>query len=1218
MEIAEAFRILQMERTDDEAAIKKQYRALLPLHNPEDDPEGFKALREAYELALHPPKEEEKEEADDEIGRWLKRVEAVYLDMNKRRDPGEWEELLRDPLCEGLDTAFETRERLLVFIMEHQYLPHPVWLRLNELFRFVEEQEDLLEKFPPNFIEYVTYQCENETFGNYDLFEYEGGDLPDYDKWITDFYALNRHVSSIENSVEQARPEGGDQEQRSGPIHFFTGTEILHDNEDLKKQYDEALKEADQLALSGIKHPYLDVERLRLAMIPEDGGPLPDGESIPDLSRRLLKKYGSDHYVGRIAGEGLASAGEWEEALPVWKKIQEEAPERSSVYFDIAGYHFSKGDFETAENIIREHISGLNGSLKVKNFFLRVQQMRDEAYLKRLEEDPDDLGAWIEMCWSRFHSDRIKETYDLLEQKSYVPGTSEYYDYVDMKGRCLLEMEQYEEALIWLKKWEQALEELPDDGSDKYAKRKKTLGYQRFVLAECYGHLALERPDKSLYETAIQYVSGAIEVEDDESMILPYRDLKQRIMLRAGQYREVVDECDVRIRQDRNDLPAYLRRQEAYYRLRNGQGVVDDYHSIMALYKDYYRPYLLALRVFLAFHQEEDAQSVLNAVKENEITHPAIDMEELRLLRRLQEKEGGAESFLKKASSMLEELKEKPQEKDLMQDPEDVVTPDHVYFEMAGAAVERDEMDEGLRLCDERIGEGTKLRGFYMLRANILRLKNEYDRALGAYREILEKDSDNVMAWYYMGLSFRGKGGQYEEEIRCFKKALELDPEEDRAVYELARTYQNRYLRYQALVDYENAKKQFDRLVELNPTAFVYSARADLLRYSGDLDAAIADLRMALEKSEGDESDDSFRLYRIGDLEFLQRHTDKAEAIFREGLEKYGDMQTAPIYQLADTLGSRGQWDEALKVLERYADAYKENGNYLNKIAEIQICCGHPEKTLELYRKLYEIGWLKEWQYYDAQLEVVLQTDPGAFKERFRELDPQLRKVMGVGFADIHLDYALFSIRSKRRDKEKLESVYRYFLAMGGKLLYARMLSQALNYLRRAMDLNNILKKNDGAKILEQIALCYRLMSLKHRFSSEQKQWAEKFAKWGVRALMRKDVPKELTEQQGEDMSTEEYYVKCMPCDNAIRYSKLARLYLIAGDMKKYEKYISAIDKCTYCLSCRYQECYDALIVKAYAAEFEGDHAKAKELFSRATAIAPTDIENATGVYANG
>ena len=58
MTIDQAWKILQMEPTDDESAIKKQYKSLLPQHNPEDDPEGFKNLREAYELAVNPPKEE--------------------------------------------------------------------------------------------------------------------------------------------------------------------------------------------------------------------------------------------------------------------------------------------------------------------------------------------------------------------------------------------------------------------------------------------------------------------------------------------------------------------------------------------------------------------------------------------------------------------------------------------------------------------------------------------------------------------------------------------------------------------------------------------------------------------------------------------------------------------------------------------------------------------------------------------------------------------------------------------------------------------------------------------------------------------------------------------------------------------------------------------------------------------------------------------------------
>lgn len=51
MEKQMMFHILGIEETKDEQVIRDAYRALLRSVNPEDDPEGFKRLREAYEGA---------------------------------------------------------------------------------------------------------------------------------------------------------------------------------------------------------------------------------------------------------------------------------------------------------------------------------------------------------------------------------------------------------------------------------------------------------------------------------------------------------------------------------------------------------------------------------------------------------------------------------------------------------------------------------------------------------------------------------------------------------------------------------------------------------------------------------------------------------------------------------------------------------------------------------------------------------------------------------------------------------------------------------------------------------------------------------------------------------------------------------------------------------------------------------------------------------------
>jgi len=46
------WQLLAIEKTTDIAVIRQAYRAKLPEYHPETDPDGFKALREAYELAM--------------------------------------------------------------------------------------------------------------------------------------------------------------------------------------------------------------------------------------------------------------------------------------------------------------------------------------------------------------------------------------------------------------------------------------------------------------------------------------------------------------------------------------------------------------------------------------------------------------------------------------------------------------------------------------------------------------------------------------------------------------------------------------------------------------------------------------------------------------------------------------------------------------------------------------------------------------------------------------------------------------------------------------------------------------------------------------------------------------------------------------------------------------------------------------------------------------
>lgn len=261
MEEALVWKVLGIEPTKDETQLKNQYHELLRAVNPEDDAEGFKRLREAYETAMElirMPNDtvEPEEKQKDEIDIWLDRVNDIYWYKDTRNNPDLWQDLFNDPICVALDTALEVRERFLVYLMSHNYLKQEIWQLIDKEFSIRADIKELEEMFPRDFLDYVQYQIENQTFFTYEYLKVNGIDESEVqlDTYVAAYLRIKAKID--------------------------------------REEYEALWQQLDDLAAYEVYHPYEDVERVHLYLMEEKT------DSALSLAKKLLEEYPDDVYIG--------------------------------------------------------------------------------------------------------------------------------------------------------------------------------------------------------------------------------------------------------------------------------------------------------------------------------------------------------------------------------------------------------------------------------------------------------------------------------------------------------------------------------------------------------------------------------------------------------------------------------------------------------------------------------------------------------------------------------------------------------------------------------------------------------------------------------------------------------------------------------------------------------------------------------------------------------
>lgn len=988
------FATLKIEKTKDEDAIRAAYRTLLPQTNPEDDPEGFKRLREAYEEALEyarRPETEETEEAADltPTGLWMENVKEVYASLSKRMDKEAWYELLHDDICMDLEYGEEAKWKLFSFLAEHFQLKSCIYQLLDEVFRIREEEAVFKEHLNVGFVDFMLKKI-GDTNGSmdFDYGAFQGEDTADYDQFLSYYYRLCDQTQQADGRAAEATLA--------------------------------AMEEMD------IYHPLYALEKARALVL------LDRKEDALDMIEPLMGENRDALRIQILGAEVLFQCGKLEEAEAIFRRYEENGYFLSEKYLALC--EKEKGNLTPAiRHCLRALKSGNDKGLEEL-----LPQMDDaflEAYAPMAEKETlsEEEATCLVGAYSR--RNRPQEAMDfLMKHPEYADQMERIHDY---KCTLFYQLGKFYEGIGECEIWKETLApearedrirccSLEGDGwfqlgkldekaageqagrkgtSGGLAGRKGTSGEQAARKGTSGGLAA----DKVIYGKAAY--EKALEAYQEAAALIPENlGIRQKVMDTAillEKYEEAVTLADEILAVDARWFPAYIQKQKACFELHRAQEVVNLFYAAKNIFAGYAPIYEKAAEVFCIYRQYGDAEGILEQAKSANVSSPRLNILKLRCMRmrevsELQElrKQGRMGEFRlhKELTEYADELKKKYQE----DSPENRDM--YELFEELGL-VERDRnhYKEAVKFFRKALQYEEKPYGRYLL-ANALFDSGDKKEALKEYHAYEAVSGPDEFLYVNMARCYRADG-QDMQAIAYFKKTLEVNPNNTEAngaiaklyrmmlvdsgnIYygNLARPYADRQivvvpedgyeLREHGLLLmemnlFEEALADFEHSLKLEKSPYGFNLKGKALYYLGRFEEAIENFKQAIACMG---KEDTFTAAYLNLADSFNRLGRKEEAIewYKKGIEVAGDGPAGSLYNnLYWTYRVDGEFEKARNVLKQQWQARKMEDEAYHRLVLMMDELIHGEKGSVYIGRAKQMA--EKYASVDAWLELSLQ-----------------------------------------------------------------------------------------------------------------------------------------------------------------------------------------------------------------------------------------------------
>ena len=1217
MNKADIWKILGIEQTRDENEIKTAYRKLLPSFNPEDDPEGFKNLREAYDMAMASLSEDESEEnqlpddAPEEVVRHLEKADIIYKDIYARRDEFSWRIWLNKEVVNELDTADIMREKFLAFCMGHFEYPRKVWVLFNNVFNFIEEKRELSEIFPADFIEYIIYRTEHDEFFDFDLiedreqvvsrmqmqgiktsFDYDIGkyepeefDAP-VDSYIKDMSFMQNHIDEIFKLMDSEDENINDRiDEFRAMLGYYQDSDYFH-----------------PLELAGLMRMYYfdaDLDKEKKIANAVINGSITENTGVYVYATALitLLKCASDKNT--VSAELLDLCEEKADTL-LAKNVD------SGKLFIVKGLVLLlREEYQKAAETFIKALDIYSGETEAILFLKKTGTDAIEYYEDKKESGTATISELMELAWSYFRNEDIERAFETLD--SFEPDEENAYGYNNLYGRCYFNQEKYEEALPYLERWVENIDELNDKKergealSEKEADRLKRRSFSYYMFACCNSEL-------KRYAEAKTYFKACIELEKDAqdlNELFFYMDCYGKMLLAIEEYDEAMGIWNGMISRSGHCVPAYIMRQKTAYLMRDGQLVIDDYYNITRYVPHFGKAYALAARVFAIYSQEEDLKSVFSRAESIGVVSDELDSVRAKHLASGGDIEAAYDIYMRILDSI---------EKDESDIEEEDLT--ELYADMAVFLINertklKGDADKYLEQAEAVVEKGRKIDPDDKRLLWILTDIYEWtDRdAEVVYKRMMELFPDDSNIYYEFGEYFYRKN-DVKNAVDYYKKTLGVNSEHRNANNRLMNIYQKKYSETEQKIFYENAVEYATRQLENVKDDYYYIERALLYLEGYEFEKAQKDAEAALEINA-----ENVYAYNAVGLSFLRRgdfvdaldYFDKAISL------EDGDTQN-PYMNASHCCEALMDYDGAIEYINRCLEKYDEDIEHIDALARLYTKKKDYETAFRYYHNRY-MYYLKQksetdniWfdrrilSSYYKQVEVkYLSGDISGGRDVIRDsIIPMLRengyypsevmkriKTMDKMLVTyILIDLGNFYLYIERDYKKALEC-YNTILRLWARSYRKGILSSEKNTVYPE---DKVKYKSD----LDQYARMYMSMAAAYHLSGDRLR-AREMSNHGLKCIIKgyKDI---------------DAYLQYGPVKLS-RTRIVALLIFLNGDSDTAFRTVSNMEKDERCSFCNSGACYEKFLIFARLYEMQGDMENAIKNYRTAFEMSPDDME---------